>query len=474
VQITLQHHPPPPPRPSAGPNDGGMGEWLASQVASGLFKAASLLVDFHNYYNWSGDLNWAQLAQMICSQTRASSPWSQYTSATPSLYVLVGEWSDCTNLGAAGYTNLADPTVVAGLRVLYANQMSLYSSRGGTSPGPVGQHHWALRMGSGWDPRPSPGAPNGGQVPGTAWNSSFTNFSNAVWNLGELIRVGVAQPLAALNVTGVCRCNGCSPSGAPPVLAAPPAFSLPASSATWQGRTITGASGEVTWDWEGVAARIVVGPGVSDLAMVAAFVGSGAKGSPGFRILVDDENSPPAANISLSVGGPRSVPLLTGLDASVAHNVTVFYQTDPITLAWPELPAANVTVYAFTSSAGPISPAPRRNRSLLFIGDSITAGNQIDPNTCADDNWGTYGAKLCRAFDADCTTAAISGAGIYENCCPIMNGTTMATIWDRVLAYDGATASAPFPSPDAVTIALGTNDANTYNGRVWACCAHVL
>lgn len=62
-----------------------------------------------------------------------------------------------------------------------------------------------------------------------------------------------------------------------------------------------------------------------------------------------------------------------------------------------------------------MAAAAPRTRSLFFIGDSITAGNQIDPGTCTDDNWGSYGAKLCRRFDADCTTAAISGAGIFDN-----------------------------------------------------------
>lgn len=32
---------------NTGPNDGGMGAWLASQVAAGTFNASQLLVDFH-------------------------------------------------------------------------------------------------------------------------------------------------------------------------------------------------------------------------------------------------------------------------------------------------------------------------------------------------------------------------------------------------------------------------------------------
>ena len=194
-----------------GPNDAGAGAWTAAQVASGLFDASRLLIDFHQYYNWDGAEDWQQLATKICGTTAAASPWAQYTAA--GLPTLIGEWSCSTNLGAAAFTDLTKPAVVAHLKTLYANQMSLWAARGGSAPGAVGQHHWALRMGSGWDPRPTAQNPAGAQKPGSAWNQSLPGFSEAVWSLGDLIRVGVAQPLAALNVSGVCRCNGCSASG---------------------------------------------------------------------------------------------------------------------------------------------------------------------------------------------------------------------------------------------------------------------
>ena len=164
--------------------------------------------------NWDGPESWGQLASKVCGFNKDTSGWAQYTAA--GLPTVVGEWSCSTNLGAKAFTDLTDPDVVAHLRVFYANSMSLYSSRGGDSPGAVGQHHWALRMGSGWDPRPTSDAPGGAQAPGSAWNMSLPGFGAAVWNLGELIRVGVAQPLARLNVTGVCICNGCSATGEPP------------------------------------------------------------------------------------------------------------------------------------------------------------------------------------------------------------------------------------------------------------------
>ena len=127
--------------------------------------------------------------------------------------MLIGEWSDCTNLGARAFTDLSNPATLAHLATLYANQLSSYAAQGSASPGAIGQHHWALRMGSGWDPRPRAGAQAGGQVPGTEWDRSAPGFSAAVWNLGELIRLGVAQPLSQLNVSGVCACKGCSGGG---------------------------------------------------------------------------------------------------------------------------------------------------------------------------------------------------------------------------------------------------------------------
>lgn len=147
----------------------------------------------------------------------------------------------------------------------------------------------------------------------------------------SLFTLCAATPLSSLNVTGVCRCSGCSTTGVSLSQLPESVPPLVASAATWQGRTLVGAAGEVTWDWEGVAARIVVGPGASDLSMLAAFTTT-AGGAPGFRILLDDESVPPAANITLPVGPMRSVPLLTGIDPSRAHNVTIFYQTDPVTL----------------------------------------------------------------------------------------------------------------------------------------------
>ena len=193
-----------------GPNDVNAGAWVAAQIAAGVFQP-SLILDFHDYYNWDGSESWQALAAKVCGTTASASPFAQYTAA--GLPVLIGEWSVSTNLGARAFTDLTNATVVAHLKTLYANEMSLFGARGGDAPGAVGQDHWTLRMGSGWDPRPTAEHPNGTQVEGSAWNASLPSFGEAVWSLGELIRHGVAQPLELLNISGVCRCNGCSAAG---------------------------------------------------------------------------------------------------------------------------------------------------------------------------------------------------------------------------------------------------------------------
>lgn len=196
-----------------GPNDVGAGAWLAARVAAGAFDAARLVVDFHNYLNWDGPEDWRALSAKVCAPgtSPSKSPFYQYTAA--GLDVLVGEWSASSNLGAAAYTDLDNATIVARLAIFYANQVSLYAAAPPAAPGAVGQALWTLRMGSGWDPRPAPGAPTGRQAPGSAWDRSLKSFGDAVWSLGDLVRVGVAKPLADLAVTGVCQCRGCDATG---------------------------------------------------------------------------------------------------------------------------------------------------------------------------------------------------------------------------------------------------------------------
>eukprot|EP01052_Picozoa_sp_SAG31_P031380 SAG31_NODE_3317_length_4424_cov_3.662197_5_plen_557_part_00 len=124
----------------------------------------------------------------------------------------------------------------------------------------------------------------------------------------------------------------------------------------------------------------------------------------------------------------------------------------------------------------PVLPKTMATRRLVFVGDSITAGTNLrrpigDPahgipmapptpiSGIMDDYPLTYQAQLCQAFGANCSTIAYGGKGMYKNCCD--EGTTMPEYFQQRLTSeplrDYAFGSDGFV-PDAVVIALGTND----------------
>lgn len=110
------------------------------------------------------------------------------------------------------------------LTQLYREQLETFRSRKEIR----GAFFWTLRMGSGWDPRPSEEFPHGRQVEGTsAWKSAF-GYPFKIWSLLEMATEGIATPLN-LPYEGTCaknRCHGplgsCEPFGhAPPPAPSP-------------------------------------------------------------------------------------------------------------------------------------------------------------------------------------------------------------------------------------------------------------
>lgn len=199
------------------PNDAGMGSWLKSRIDANAFDGSSLVVDYHAYLNWDGPLSFSQAAAKVCATTGASllpqltePGWAQYTEA--GLSVIIGEWADAIDINAPPTNDIDNQTIAADLATLFADQVSMFDS----TPQTVGQYYWALRMGSGWDPRPNISGvdPQTHQRNGTAWDTSLKSFGDRVWNLGELARVGIVKSVGALSVMGVCKCDGCSQDAA--------------------------------------------------------------------------------------------------------------------------------------------------------------------------------------------------------------------------------------------------------------------
>lgn len=234
---------------------------------------------------------------------------------------------------------------------------------------------------------------------------------------------------------------------------------LDATQATWAGRTLSSPS-NVSFSWEGVQAAF----SVSGATSISVQASSTCPGCGLFHTLVDGSL---LFNWTLcSTGGsPRSVQVATGLSPG-AHTVVLWYATDPIAVSWDKLPPWSHSFHTLSSDGQLLAGPARPQRRLQIIGDSITAGNQIDPESCADDHLGTYGARLCQHYDADCQTLAVSGKGLYVNCCD--DNVTMTELYKRTIVslpetvYDNAQFV-----PDAVVLALGTNDQGHNTGPAW-------
>lgn len=227
---------------------------------------------------------------------------------------------------------------------------------------------------------------------------------------------------------------------------------------TWQGRTVREREVQedvVNFSWEGVQAMInVQGATRMNMTLASTFAKAGAE--PRFRIFVNG-----VLTTNLTVGQQSHAftdyTLVTGLDSSVSHQVTVWYITDPVTLDWNMLPNQWLSIKSFSTDGSFATPPEQRQRRLQIIGDSITAGNQINKQDCKPDHSGTYGALLCEHFKANCTTLAISGKGIYKNCCD--SDVTMSELYKRIIVGDPTLLydNRGFV-PDAVLLNLGTND----------------
>ncbi len=123
--------------------------------------------------------------------------------------------------------------------------------------------------------------------------------------------------------------------------------------------------------------------------------------------------------------------------------------------------------------AGEILPAPERPaRRIEVIGDSITCGTGIEAENnsaeCQADGWGqpynnarlAYGPVLARSLDADCHVSAVSGIGLMRNYSFQYDARPMPEVYD--LLFFEQTQSPKWDTarfvPDAVVLALGTND----------------
>lgn len=168
--------------------------------------------------------------------------------------------------------------------------------------------------------------------------------------------------------------------------------------------------------------------------------------------------------------GRSTVPLAAGLEHK-EHTVTLYKLTEPF--------VGTATIHGFLLGATgralvqkqPIAPdsgkgeQPTNRKRVEILGDSISAGygNEGANETCGfapetENHFLTYGALAARDLDADLTTIAWSGKGVFTNRGSTTDDETLPILWTRTLPAENVPYGFNDPAPDAVIINLGTND----------------
>ncbi len=153
--------------------------------------------------------------------------------------------------------------------------------------------------------------------------------------------------------------------------------------------------------------------------------------------------------------------------APTEHTLTIAKRTEA---------AVGYSDFSGLKIMGELLPAPAApTRRIEFIGDSITcgSGNEAANNSaeCSEGGWGqpyhnnylAYGPVLSRDLDAEYHVTAVSGIGLVRNYSSLYDGRPMPEVYDLMYVelMDSMAWNAADWVPDAVVVALGTNDYST-------------
>lgn len=223
----------------------------------------------------------------------------------------------------------------------------------------------------------------------------------------------------------------------------------------YMGRTVTGAAGEVKFNYPGVTAMFNFDGRRVDM--------STNRGSGYYMVETDGGEAR-----KLCVGENDSVVCIADSLEAGAHTVRITYAIE----GYEKHPE----IRGFVMPAGSrLLPPPERSElKIEFIGNSITCGYGADAPDGAkgfgyetENHCRTYAHLTARALNADYNVVARSGIGIYRNYNGPREGNesgTMPMEYDGTMLYD---KEHPWDfsrfRPDIVCINLGTNDTSTDN-----------
>lgn len=226
--------------------------------------------------------------------------------------------------------------------------------------------------------------------------------------------------------------------------AAPAPLTPPEDHVRIEGRAVFAAGGTLTVHWPGSGASFhFLGERLE--AVIEA-----ETGDSWLTVTLGEETRP------LSLRRGRHTYALNLPSAAEPQEVRLGRRTGPQTGA--------VTFHGFRG--GGLQPTEPPGRRILILGDSITVGyGVLGPDAhCAysaqtEDHAATYAGHLRPAFEAEVHAIAISGRGLMRNW-DGGEGAHMREVW-AWLTPDGGPWDAGRFRPDAVLIALGTNDFST-------------
>ena len=148
-----------------------------------------------------------------------------------------------------------------------------------------------------------------------------------------------------------------------------------------------------------------------------------------YQIVVDGAATTRLATSS----GRRTYPLARDLGAG-RHEVSLHRLTEPF------LGETRLHAVALDGGARPVRTESSRARRLELIGDSISAGygNEGADASCpfsagTENHYLSWGAVAARALDAELTTIAWSGKGVFSNRGSTTDLETMPALWTRTL-----------------------------------------
>ncbi len=178
-----------------------------------------------------------------------------------------------------------------------------------------------------------------------------------------------------------------------------------------------------------------------------------------YTVLVDGALMPTLK----TVAGDKTYTLASGL-ADAEHTIELYRRTEA---SFGTTVVIDVEAEEGDAGTGQLlAPPAAHNRRIEVVGDSISCGyGDEGVNPCSfsadtENDYLAYGSVLARDLDAELSTVAWSGKGIYYN----YNGDRvepMPTLYDRTIPTDKLHLWGFTPQVDLVIINLGTNDYST-------------